>query len=98
MASTRGLEPPTPGLGTAISTRNGLANAEPVVVPSALRCRQRQSVQLAAHPALQGFVDHLVLADPILALEGRRDDGCGVMVAVPSQILHLDPGVRERLP
>ncbi len=46
-------------------------------------------MQLVAHPALQGLVDHLVLLHPALALERGRDDVRGIVVAVPAQI--LDP-------
>src|SRR5581483_86498 len=43
---------------------------------------QRHRVQLVAHAALEGLVNHLMLLDPALALECRRDDVRGVVIAV----------------
>ena len=44
-------------------------------------------MQLVAHAALQRLIDHLMLLDAGLALEGGGDDGGGVVVAVAAQIV-----------
>src|SRR5690606_23201105 len=56
-----------------------------------------QGVQLAAHLALQGGVDQLVLPDAGQAREGRGDDARAVVVAVAGEVLDLDLGVGEGL-
>src|SRR6266700_3101582 len=43
-------------------------------------------MELAAHFALERLIDNLVLLDAGLAAKRFGDDGCGVMVAVASQI------------
>src|SRR5687767_7695088 len=58
--------------------------------------RQRKGVQHATHATLQRCIDHLMLLDPGLALEGGRDHGGRIVVPVPGEILDLDLGVRDR--
>ena len=52
-------------------------------------------MQNAAHAALQGLVDHLVLLHAGLAGELLGDDVGGVVVAVAGQVLDGDLGVGE---
>src|SRR5574339_1174899 len=47
---------------------------------------ERQRVQRAAHVALQGVVDHLVLLHPCLARELLGHDAGGIMVAIPREV------------
>src|SRR5260370_8976499 len=49
-----------------------------------------EGVQLAAHAPLQCPVDHLVLLDPCLALEGRRFDMGGIVIAIAAEVLDRD--------
>ncbi len=43
-------------------------------------------MQYAAHVALEGLIDHLVLLHAALAAKGFRDDFRGVVVAVACEI------------
>jgi hypothetical protein len=54
------------------------------------RWSSAQGMQHAAHVPLQGGIDHLVLLHTRLALEGRRNHGRGIMVAVAGEVLDLD--------
>src|SRR6185437_12090990 len=56
---------------------------------------QGEGVQLVAHAAAQGLVDHLMLLDARLALEGGGDDMRRVMVAVAPEILDRHPRIGE---
>ncbi len=58
---------------------------------------QRQGVQLAAHPAAQRLVDHLVLLHPRLAAERSETTCARVVVAVAGQILDRAPAASGRL-
>ena len=52
-------------------------------------------MELAAHFALQGVIDELVLLDPRLAPEGLGDHGGRIVVAIAGEIADRDLGVRE---
>jgi len=55
-------------------------------------------VKLAAHAALEGGINHLVLGDAGFAGEGGRPDGRFIVVTVACQILDVDVGVWEGFP
>src|SRR5688572_11104571 len=57
---------------------------------------QLQGVQLAAHPAAERLVDHLVLLHPVAAGEGGRDHARAVVIAVVDQRFDLDFGIGQR--
>src|SRR3954462_14743319 len=56
---------------------------------------QRHRVQLVAHAALEGLVNHLVLLHPGLALERCRDHVRRIVVAVAAQVVDRDLGVGD---
>ena len=55
-------------------------------------------MQLAAHAALERRIDHLVLLDAGLSLEGRGYHIGGIVVAVTGQIADFDHGIGEGFP
>ncbi len=58
---------------------------------------QSKGMQLAAHIAPQRLIDQLVLLNPRLALESRRDDGRRVVIAIARQVLDGHFGVGQSL-
>jgi hypothetical protein len=55
-----------------------------------VRFRQGEGVEHAAHLALQGGIDHLVLLHAALALESLGDDGGGIVIAIAGEVADLD--------
>src|SRR5665213_1782408 len=58
---------------------------------------ERKGMQRVADMAAQRLVDHLVLLNPALTLEGGRYDQRGIVIAVTPQILDGDLGVGQAL-
>src|SRR5262245_43260175 len=56
-------------------------------------CGKGERMQHTAHAAAERVVDHLVLLDPALALEGAARDARLVVVAIAGEVPDLDGGV-----
>src|SRR5690606_8866021 len=65
------------------------------VISASVRCAglEGEGVQLAAHIALKGLINKLMLLHPRLATERLGDDAGRVMVAVAGEVADLDFGV-----
>src|SRR5215203_6844478 len=86
ICSARALHSPDPrGAQSGTRSRSGVGYPR----------LQRQGVQLAAHLALKRLIDQLVLLDARFTLEGCRNHGCGIVIAVANEIADGHLGVRN---